>query len=101
MLKKIYLLLLPLYISLGLHAQTTIDTFSTRYKSSDTLAEKKLAALNEKIKKVNKVLAEKTKKQQASKQRGRLIAAVCLFLMTMTVLLFRYVNRNELSKEKE
>lgn len=102
MLKKIYILFLPLYFSTALQAQDAyMDTFSANLAGGDTLTLKRITELNEKIKRVNKIQAEKANKHEISKQTGRLIASGCLLLMIATVLVFRHVNRDELKKEKE
>jgi hypothetical protein len=92
MLKNIFVLLLPFFLSPGLHAQdiVTADTFSTRYLDSGSFTKQKLAAVNERIK---KVAAENAKKNEASKRRGILIALGCLILFSLLALAFRIVNR--------
>ena len=92
MLKMIFILLLPFLLFTHLHAQDVVtpDTFSTRYLDSGSLTKQKLAAINERIKKVT---AENAKKNEASKRRGILIALGCLILFSLLALAFRIVNR--------
>lgn len=93
MLKKIFILFLPFILSTSLHAQEVIttDTLSTRYLDSGSLTKQKLAAVNERIK---KIAAENAKKNEASKRRGVLIVLGCVILFSLLVLIFRIVNRN-------